>query len=330
MKIIDVILRWIQNVLYFVRHELYFYFKRITKKYYIIRLHEPGAGFFSNYWFVVGHLVFADKLKYIPVVDMQNYHTLYSEDHPVNGEKNVWNYYFENKNKISLEDIYDSKKFVLSEDRPLNKYGNRYSLKEYRFPTINSIDFFNPLIKRYISIRPEIIEEFRIQWGNSVRGKNNILGIHVRGTDMKNIQDNHFVPVENEEYLRNTKEMIKKYKIDAIFVASDEKDVVQMFNDAFDEPEYKKLLVFSNPVYRNNVQYNVGKAVGIHDQTFVKIRENHRYLLGLEVLKDAWFLSKCNYLICGHSNVTNVAIYWNNHQYKKVICLENADIKKEK
>ena len=331
MKIIDAILRWIQNVLYFLRHELYFYFKRITKKYYIIRLHEPGSGFFSNYWFVVSHIVFADKLKYIPVVDMKNYNTLYREDHPVNGEENAWFYYFENKNKISLEDIYNSKKFVLSEDKPLNKYGNRYSMKEYRFPTIDSINFFYPLIKQYISIRPEIIEEFKVQWKNSVGAdKKSILGIHVRGTDMKNLQNNHIIPVDNEEYIRNAKEIIEKYEIDAVFIASDEKKVVQMFNDAFDEPKYKRLLVFSNSVYRNTIQYDAGKAVGIHDQKFGQIRENHKYLLGLEVLKDAWFLSKCNYLLCGHSNVTNVAIYWNNHQYKKVICLEHVDIKKEK
>ena len=108
----------------FLEDELPFYIKRITKKYYIIRRSELGAGFFSNYLWVLGHVVFAQKLGYIPVVDMENYPTLYSEDVPVKGIYNAWNYYFENIEEASLEEAYQSKKYVLARIKYLKKYSD--------------------------------------------------------------------------------------------------------------------------------------------------------------------------------------------------------------
>ena len=97
-----------------------YYFKRLTKKYYIINRSAGGAGFFSNYMWVLGHVIFAGKLGYIPVVDMLNFPTLYSEKEGVAGEKNAWNYYFENVSGVSLEEAYASGSYVMGMDMPLS------------------------------------------------------------------------------------------------------------------------------------------------------------------------------------------------------------------
>ena len=51
--------------------------KNPNKFFYIIR-RTPGAGFFSNLNFVVHNLFICDQLKMIPVIDMENYPTLYN------------------------------------------------------------------------------------------------------------------------------------------------------------------------------------------------------------------------------------------------------------
>ena len=54
--------------------------------YYIVRrcLGWGGNGFFSNYLYALTHIAYAKENGWIPVVDMRNYRTLYSENHPVN------------------------------------------------------------------------------------------------------------------------------------------------------------------------------------------------------------------------------------------------------
>ena len=42
------------------------------------------AGFFSNYIYILGHIQYAIKRSYKPVVNMQNYKTAYNQDTVVN------------------------------------------------------------------------------------------------------------------------------------------------------------------------------------------------------------------------------------------------------
>ena len=73
----------------YVKLEGYYLLHRIKAKYYIIYREEGGAGFFSNYMCVLAHIVLARKFGYIPLVDMQNYKTLYREDIPVAGPQHA-------------------------------------------------------------------------------------------------------------------------------------------------------------------------------------------------------------------------------------------------
>ena len=51
---------------------------------------------------------------------MQNYQTLYNEDHPIHGTTNVWEYFFEQPldpatgKRYTLEEVYQSKNVILS------------------------------------------------------------------------------------------------------------------------------------------------------------------------------------------------------------------------
>lgn len=80
----------------FMRKEYHISFSNIGNKsrYYIIRRKSPGAGFFSNYLYVLTHICYAIERGYKPVVDMQHYSTLYNEDAPINETLNCWKYYY--------------------------------------------------------------------------------------------------------------------------------------------------------------------------------------------------------------------------------------------
>lgn len=305
-------------LLHFLKEEFPFYLKRLTKKYYIIRRPPLGAGFFSNYFWVLGHVVFAKKLGYIPVVDMENYKTLYSEEESVEGVNNAWNYYFEDVDGISLKEAYDSNRYVLGREKYLTKYAEKYSDENYRYPTEKMIDYYKPYIQKYMRIRADLRQKFEQEWTETVKEAGRSVGIHIRGTDMKN-DLGHPMPADVESYAEYAKELISgDDSIRHIYLATDEVDILEKF---------QKLLADENVEIHFQDAFRVAdtkesKKVGIHETEVKNKRKQHHYLMGVEVLRDAYFLSKCDYLICGHSNITNIVIMWNEHKYRKIVLCE--------
>ena len=47
------------------------------KTFYVIK-RTPGTGLFSNVVFVLNHLIIAKKYKFIPIIDMENFKTIYN------------------------------------------------------------------------------------------------------------------------------------------------------------------------------------------------------------------------------------------------------------
>ena len=94
--------------------------KNPDKTFFVIRLYPPAAGFLADYNYVLGYMKYAYDNGWIPVVDMQNYQTLYNEDHPIHGTTNVWEYFFEQPldpatgKRYTLEEVYQSKNVILS------------------------------------------------------------------------------------------------------------------------------------------------------------------------------------------------------------------------
>lgn len=314
-------LRRIWNgMLNFINLELYYLRKRIRAKYYVIVRSEGGAGFFSNYFWVLGHVVFAKKLGYIPVVDMQNYPTLYSEKEPVNGTRNAWNYYFENVGAVDLEEVYASQRYVMGRDKYLTKYAEKYSMSLYRFPSDRMIQYYTPFIKEFLQIKPELLDEYEREWKEKIVGEGQVLGIHVRGTDMKN-NLGHPMPAPISRYLQETKKMLKKYpSIRYIFLATDENNVKEAYEKEFEKSGVALVVNDAFRVWDTDIK----RKTGLHELHIEHPRPFHKYLLGKEVLRDAWFLKMSHYLICGHSNISNVAILWNEGKYTEIVCVDTV------
>lgn len=70
--------------------------------YYVIRRKPPGSGFFSNYLYVLGHIVYGIENHMIPIVDMETYETFYSSPNI----KSAWYCFFEKGKNPDIKDIY--------------------------------------------------------------------------------------------------------------------------------------------------------------------------------------------------------------------------------
>ena len=297
--------------------EMKYRIRRMFKKYYVICRPEGGAGFFSNYHWVLGHVVFAKKMGYIPVVDMKNYSTLYSEYGLVEGEDNAWNYYFDNVDAVDLETVYNSGKYVIGINNPMHDYSSMLHQGIFRFPTEEAVRYYYPIIEKHMKIRMDILNAYERYWDNMKEGIECLVGVHIRGTDMTNNMG-HPTPASLEKYILKIDEVLQRNpQLDALFLATDEKEIVDIIQDRFSE----RVKIIVNSAFRSEKQ-DEERKVGIHEQVLENPRYLHKYKLGLEVLYDALSLSKCNYLICGHSNISDVAILWNNNKYREIILVE--------
>ena len=86
------------------------------KIFYVIK-RSPGTGLFSNVTFVLNHLKICEKNNFIPVIDMDNFKTIYNEKKKIKNTNNAWEYYFEKLNKFSLEEVYKSKNVLITSDK---------------------------------------------------------------------------------------------------------------------------------------------------------------------------------------------------------------------
>lgn len=267
---------------------------------YIIK-RENQAGFFSNYFFVLGHCIIANNKGWIPVVDMKNYPTLYNENKQINETMNSWEYYFSQPSPISLDDAYKSRYVKLSSDIypasivPSYGIGTRFSMDKAK---ISELSLF---ANRYANIHCSLIDEFETEIKeNDLRRR---IGVHVRGTDMRHTAA-HPLPPTLKVTFKSIDKMVEN-KDRGIYLCTDEENIVYAFRTRY-----------GNRVLVNNSYRSQSGVQGIHIERLDNQRENHKYLLGKEVLRDVYCLSKCNSFVGGRSNVAYAAIILNNNMYE--------------
>lgn len=302
-------------------HEFKFLFnKKQSNTYYIVRriMKWGNAGFFSNYLYAISHITYAKEKGYIPVVDMQNFKTLYSEKKTIYGTKNVWEYYFSNAG-TSVKEAYASKNFILSDGyHPKSQY-------KLFSETNDTCDIKKDIYKKTVSLSNEyykindlLINKFEKLNEELFKGKT-VCGIHYRGTDKKTPPPGHRYTPDTSKFVSAINYIIKKYNIDTFFICTDENDFIENISREFKEKTFLSTKSF---------RLSSTDQTGVHYAKPSNARENHYYLLGEEVLCDTYLLSKCSYLICGHSNVTVAAMFMNGDTYKEKVIIDSGDAKK--
>lgn len=278
------------------------HFSKNNKTVYIIR-RFPGAGFFSNYFYVISHLVYAKQHNYLSVIDFETYKTLYTENHKIFGSNNSWEYYFLQPNNIKLKDIKKYRVNIFSENKMKFGLAPCYLDDSCAYPSKEIVKDLNETILKNINFNFNIKKMLEKDSLNI--DYNDCIGIHIRGTDMK------YDPTHPNPYSIGTViDYIKKNKINKnykyILLCTDEKKYVEDMKKEFGN----QIVTF------DAFRMDENSTIGVHKT--INKRENHKFLLGYEVIRDAYNLSKCKSFICGKSNVSFASILWNNNKYEKL------------
>lgn len=265
------------------------------KNVYYIKTDSDVRGFFSMFCLVLDALVIADRYHLSPVVEFGT-HTLYYQGIEINGSKNPFEYYFQQVSQIDISEVTECSRVLLYRDGQRNvDYNEPYSVASQQIS--NGDDAYIKsralVCKKYLKLNP-VVKEYIDRNVFNILGSDRVLGIHVRGTDFNKGYLNHAKAVTEEQYIEATDLAIKKEKYKKIFLATDEQKIITLF-----KKHYGQKMVCYEDVLRSLT----GEA--LHFCTAE--RKNHKYLLGLEVLRDMMTLSACDGLIAGFSNVSLAA-----------------------
>jgi len=261
--------------------------KNQSKIFYVIK-RIKGGGLFSNFLFVLNHLLIAEKLKMIPVIDMENFSNLYNEKKKVKGTFNSWLYYFEPVSKYSLSEVYKSKFVVFSSEKIFE--GQSLSFQD-NFLKLKKI------YKKYIKIKKEYLD-----LSNKFIKSNNIgshtLSVHWRGTDHK-VLPGHPLPPTKKQIIDLIDKNLKNKKYKNIFLVTEQKKYLDILKNKFSDIRYLH-------------SFRSDELKDFSDNK----RKLHRFNLGKESLIETLILSNTNHLICSRSNISEVAVLFSNKKIK--------------
>ncbi len=256
--------------------------KNKDKTFYIIQ-REGVGGLFTHLLFVLDHLLYCEKMKYTPVVDFKNFPTVYSEY-----DENSWEYYWEPVSKYSLEEVYKSNRVIFCDE-------NRLSVRSYKEIT----EEHHKIFKKYIKIKPFIINEAEIFLKKNKFKKKNWIGLHWRGGDMKRAPKHPFPPTKKQ--ITNLLNKYAKNKVIFIFV-----DEVENFN--YIKNRYKNIIFINT--------YRSKNSKGPHyDHKFFYGSRNY-FKHTRDVFIQALIISKLDFFIGGSSNISFAIKYLFNKDIK--------------
>ena len=188
------------------------------------------------------------------------------------------------------------------------KYGIEVVKKEY-------MDGLSAMIKKYIRYNSKTREYLENGYEDLI-GDKKALAVHFRGTDYRRQYNNHPTFVSLEQEIAKVKELLENKNYEVIFLATDEQEAVNEFRQAFGD----KVKCFEDTWRAAGGDESVAYS---HAE-----REQHKYRLGLEVLRDQYMLTRCRGLVCGTSNLTLVARMmrkaWYEQAYEDLVIIDNG------
>jgi hypothetical protein len=265
------------------------------KKFYVIGRDLKREGLFSIVGVNLGHIIFAIRHNFIPVIDMQNYQNIYLKEGALSKE-NSWEYYFEQPMGYGLEDIKNSRHIHLARSFRSPDYNSSIRQEILNDENRKVFLYLKEQFKKYIIFNKAALDYFSKKYKEIIGDKKNVLGVLCRGTDYVRSKP-HGIPVQPDpsEVIQKAREILRTYQCSHIYLATEDQDAYELFRSNFGD------ILLTNDQYR----YSPGDVKDGQWLADVKsARVNNNYHLGFEYLSSLNILSKCRYFIGGLNSGT--------------------------
>lgn len=254
---------------------------------------EQRLGYCCLLKYTLLHLAYADRMGFIPFIEWTKV-LPYTEENAVGGKCNGFEYFMNNSSPFVIDDVFKSDLVVCS------KPHDRFLIYDYKMSSTGSyeagereIEIMSKMFKKYIKFNEIGVREI-LNPASKLLNRGKCLGVHVRGTDFNKNFDGHPKAISAERYMRQVEQIFSEHRYQYVFLATDEVQTVNKFREKFGE----RLLYYD--VLRSE------NGDSIHYEA-ISMRENNKYYLGMEILKDVYTLGHCDGFVAGCSNVSIIA-----------------------
>tara|TARA_B100001063_G_C16769122_1_gene560461 strand:+ start:1258 stop:2307 length:1050 start_codon:yes stop_codon:yes gene_type:complete len=281
-----------------------FYFKKFgnlnpDKIFYVIQ-RTPGFGLFSNLSFVLNHIKIAKNFGFIPIIDMENFPSIYNEKKKILNTLNSWEYYFEQISNNTLDEVYKSKNVILTEN-------NFYSKDEDFFANITESKDLVKILRNYIRLKNSKYKLLNHLKKKFIDNKKT-LGVHFRGTTYKTAGVVFAATIN--QMINKINKILEENKYDKIFLVTEDlknfNSIINYFGDK---------VMFLNTSLRGNSDLEVWDNYS---------RNRHRYKLGRDILLETYLLSYCEGYLDIDTNPREIAHALNLNTNQKRYTIDNG------
>lgn len=253
--------------------------------FYLIQVRD-NAGMLATIFHILHNMEWAEEMGYVPIVDMVT--------KQMRDEDKSFFLYYQQKTKYSLEEIYQSKKVILSG-------GALHEERVKRFKAVeDEIAYYHQFFCEHICFTKSIQE--KIEKEKNYIGKNS-LGVFLRGTDYTSMKPAyHPIQPDVSEVINKIKEFERNHKVDLIYLVTEDCDI------------YRKMIAeFPGQIYCTGTHF-VEKYDG---KCYIEKYIKNLYEQNLEYLTRINTLASCRWLIASRTNGSNMARILNNNNYEE-------------
>lgn len=274
--------------------------KNEDKKILLLRKMDCADGMNSmlmNYLYTLEH--FPDLEQYDVVIDSKNYTSIYQND----GKENILYRYFEDKSRVSLEDVYESKNVVLSNAGNLLEPDVLLEIAKMDRDICQKEDvrkYFRNLYNQYFRLNREMEKTLQEQIDQYItpvhrKGKK-ICAVEDRCYGYNNLKPyGHYIQPEFSETVQLLEKLRDEWGYEKILLDTIGLETEKAYKDYFGD------MIIS--IDRTKVSENSTKIP--EDETkgyrISEKRENDQFLQGKELLVSRYLLAQCDFFYSGIS-----------------------------
>lgn len=288
--------------------------KNKDKTFMVIPVSET-SGLYSNISIALPIMQYAIKRGFIPVIDYQNTFSDAIQDIENKGLENAWEYYYEQPARVSLEEVYQSK-------RVIHYSREAYYVKKPRwFSTLpisdQELQYWHKFVMENIRLQRSIEERIEQEAAKIFVGKKKILGVGVRAgflslylSKSPKIEGHPIVPT-CEEMIKIVEAKMKEWGYEYIYLHADDREYQQKFVNYFGD----KCLFMERHLkhwFSNDMPLMTPEEIHCEYKGISVREETEEYMIGV------YLLSMCDSLYCSQGGGTYFAYLLNGGRYEHV------------
>lgn len=278
------------------------------------------SGLYSNALLVLPVMQYAIRRGYVPVLDFKTTFVAMMQDSDKKGLENAWEYYYEQPGKVSIEEVFQSKKVIHYSKEAYDIKRPSYFTK---FPApYRELLYWNKFIAENLHLQKSIAEHIEQTAAKLFAGKKKILGVGMRAffralycSKEFSIEGHPAVP-DCEEMIQIIETKMKEWGSEYIFLSVDDREyqqnIVNYFGDKclFIERHLHHLFVNNIPLPLHDSKY--------WDQIHCELQGVPTREYTEEYITEVYLLSRCDSLYSCRNGGSIFACLLNGGKYEHV------------